>query len=119
MPQNVAREVLVLIVCNIKGNLVSNEIMIVICNQSLQQNSTCFRDIQEELAFADLEVVKVATISLSGLIDSQEESHHFISEIFALDDILGEFKALSQLLFQLSALFYRLSELIKSSALKS
>jgi len=61
---------LVFIVDNIKSNLVANEVVIIITNKFCKQETRTLRQVEEELALANLVVVKVA--SLFMFVDGDE-----------------------------------------------
>lgn len=71
MLKNLSREVLVLIVNDIEGNLVCNKVVIFWVQQFTKEDGSGVRNVQEELALVDLEVVESAFV-LSGLEDEHE-----------------------------------------------
>jgi len=107
-------EGLVFFVTDVEGDLVGDEVVVIIIDELPQQDGRRLRQPQEELALANLEIVKVS--SLLVLIYSHEEPEDLVPEAFVLDVLLSQSEGIPKFLFHIVALLYPFLDLVQPPA---
>lgn len=96
-------ECLVLLVTDVKGDLVRIKICMSIgLNQIFKKRSSSFWKIEEELALSNLVVVEIALMVLV-LVNKQKKAENVGSEVLALDNIECDSESIREVILDLVA----------------